>query len=298
MKKVKIYAALLLAVGSLSACRGYAPDIRGVGYQSLRTTQGTFNLDSIPKSARIIVRSYINENGNLDVFVYNNTDVVMTIDRTKTFFRDASGKSVAYYDPTVRTQSTSTTIGQTSTAGAGVNLGSVAGALGVGGVLGQALNGVNVGGSRGQNTSTTNVNTTYDIDLPQVSIAPHGEISLGRIFNITGIGFDFLEEAIITSTHDVHNTFLQNHSYASNAVFVSYSFDDGKTYEQLETDVYANSIHIGRVDIAGRVNRALRKIYLKKDDALQESWYLLYIPNFGNGEKCEIKKNGIIATFK
>lgn len=64
-------------------------------------------------------------------------------------------ESYAYYVP----GETHTTTGTTS--GASVNLGSVAGALGVGGAVGTLANGVNVGG--GNSSSTTNITYTQRI---------------------------------------------------------------------------------------------------------------------------------------
>ena len=261
----------LLAVmaGMLTAsCSSYI-EATGVAYQSLRSTQ---EVTGIPEGTTLVVHSVVNANGVIDVIVENRTDEVMVIDRTKTFFRGTSGTSVPYYDPTVRTNTTSTT--NSGTTGATVNVGAVAGAMGMGGALGRALNGVNVGGSN--TTATTNVNTTYYIDQPSMSIAPHSMASLGRLFTIDGVGCNFLAEAITQSVQDVAMTYAHNNAYATCNLSIAYSLDEGKSYDRMQVDYYANTLLIGKVKQTGKVNDALRTIYANKSDCLQEPWFLLY----------------------
>ena len=95
--------------------------------------------------AKIAIAYNISKDGELTAIVYNRTSEIMTIDQTKSFFVNSDGKSISYYDPTVRT--TSTTNIDSHTKGATINLGSVAGALGIGGPIGQIAGGINLGGS-------------------------------------------------------------------------------------------------------------------------------------------------------
>lgn len=82
------------------------------------------------------------------VKVTNRTNKTIYIDLAKSFFvREDNAKP--YYVPS---SSTSTT---TSGSGAGVNLGAVAGAVGIGGALGTLAGGVNVGGGSSASTSNT-----------------------------------------------------------------------------------------------------------------------------------------------
>lgn len=272
MKSTKIASLLFLAAGMLSSCSTQYLNVTGVAYQSIRSKTPVAGRYDIPQDATIILSCQVGPNGTFDVLVQNNTDKIMTIDRTKSFFRNQTGNSLPYYDPTVRVQSQSTMVGGET--GASVNLGNVAAAAGIGGALGTALGGVNVGGSK--SNATTNTNTTYIVDQPQISIAPHGQASMGRTFMIEGVGLAFLSQAVTSSSNDVSNVFTPTQTYAACNLCVSYSIDDGKNYETILTDIYANSLLVGKVKQTGRVNDALRYIYVNKSDALTEPWYALY----------------------
>ena len=83
-----------------------------------------------------------------NVIITNNTDKTIYIDKGQSFL--SSGQtSKPYYKPS----STSTIKGSSS--GASVNLGSIAGAIGIGGALGTLAGGVNVGGGSNSATQTT-----------------------------------------------------------------------------------------------------------------------------------------------
>ena len=211
----------------------------------------------------------------------------MTVDRTKSFFQDQNSLAQMYYDPTVQTNTKSTTVGNTS--GSSVNLGAVANAVGIGGVLGTALSGVNVGGSN--STSTTNTNTTYTIDQPKISIPPHGKISMGRVFRINGIGRHLLQEAVKESYTDINNYFTAQNSYASANICISYSIDEEKTFQFIQTHLYAATLLVGKVRNEGKVNEALRVIYQNKTDALIQPWYLLHFVSYGRYRNNDHKIN-------
>ena len=270
----KFISILILLIGILSSCA--APEylgVSGVAYQSLQVKQtAPVNQNAVPKDAKIAVFCAVDKDCNVEVFVENHTDQIMTIDRTKSFFQNRNCIAQMYYDPTVQTNTISTTDG--SGRGVGVNLGAVANAVGIGGILGVALSGVNVGSSR--SSSVTNTNTTYVIDQPKVSIPPHGRISLGRTFQLQGVGKEFLQSAVEGSYSDVSNSFNVDNSYAFANICVSYSIDEEKTYQFIENYLYASSLLIGKVKYTGKVNDALRSIYINKPNALTETWYLLY----------------------
>ena len=271
-KSTKTFLLLLLNAVMLSSCSQKYLNVTGVAYQSIRAKEPILSRYDIPDDATIIVSCQIGGNGEFDVIVRNNTDKIMTIDRTKSFFRNQAGNSIPYYDPTVKVQSQSTMVGGQT--GASVNLGSIASAAGIGGALGTALGGVNVGGSKER--AVTNTNTTYIVDQPQISIAPHGQASMGRTFMFEGVGLSFLGEAIKGTETDVNNAFTPTQTYAACNLCISYSMDDGKTYETILTDIYANSLLVGKVKQKGKVNEALRYIYTNKNDALIEPWFALY----------------------
>ena len=93
--------------------------------------------------------------------IHNKSNKMLYIDLGNTFFV-SMGNAFCYYVPT------STTTTNSSSNGGSVNIGSIAGALGVGGAAGTLASGINVGG--GSSKSTTS--TTYAqrvIALPPMS---------------------------------------------------------------------------------------------------------------------------------
>lgn len=100
--------------------------------------------------------------------IKNRTNKTVFLDLANTFFLRGSN-AVAYYVPTATTNTSS------STTGASVNMGAVAGALGVGGAVGKLANGVNVGGGTTNGQSTTVFSQRY------VSVAPMSTLELQQI---------------------------------------------------------------------------------------------------------------------
>jgi len=102
---------------------------------------------------------------DLRVMVKNKTSKTLFIDLANTFF-SRGDEAQPYYVPTA----TATSNGRTS--GGAVNMGAVAGAIGVGGALGRLAGGVTLGGS---NTQTT---TTVEYSQRIVSVPPMSSLSL------------------------------------------------------------------------------------------------------------------------
>lgn len=100
-----------------------------------------------------------------EVTLTNKSGKTIFIDLGNSFFI-VYGKSRAYYHP----ESTSVTSG--SSGGAGVNLGSIANAVGIGGTLGTLAGGVNVGGG----TSSASTKVIYSQRV--ISIPPHSSYSM------------------------------------------------------------------------------------------------------------------------
>ena len=239
-----------------------------VAYQSIRMSHPKPKIaNGNLEKPKIQVGYAVTENGNLSVAVYNPTSEIMVIDQTMSFFVDTSGKSYSYFDPTVRT--TSVTDLSSRSKGAGVNLGAVAGALGVGGFLGTLAGGITVGGE--STTGRSVENATVVADQPKVSLAPKGCIFMSKNFGITGVGRESLKNS---------NSILPNIAEAGSAktfsVCISYSLDGGKNFEKIVTDFYENSEIAVPVEKEGAVNEALRKIYTIKPDAIHEPLWLLY----------------------
>lgn len=284
---------LLFMASIIVLCSCCAPKliVKGVGYQSVEQKSPSSN--NIDK-ANIVAKYFIDADGNISILVENHTDKIMTIDRTKSFFQNDGEQAQMYYDSRVVTNTSSTTV--SSSSGAAVNLGAIAGAVGIGGILGRALSGVNVGGSSGE--AVTNSQTSYTIDQPKMSIPPHGSMYMGRTFKINGLGYDFLKQAINSSNQDVGKAFESNTSYAGCHVCISYSVDDEKTFDLLEIKLYANSILISKVRQQGNVNDAVRRLLLSKDNLLTEQWYILCAPfNIKNikYDKSDKKQDYIIS---
>mgnify|MGYP004545211555 CR=1 FL=1 len=258
---------LVLLVGVLlTSCAVTKLNTSDVIYQSIRQVD---TQRECPSGAKICLTCYVSESGTLGVSVQNLTSVIMIIDQTKSFFIN-DGKSVSYYDPTVVV--TSNTDYSGSTGGAAVNLGAVAGALGVGGRVGMLLGGVNVGGS---STDANSVTTTVTkSDLPQLSIGPRGSIALSKAFQISGVGYKEMGNRPAFNPQ-----MTANNSSVCFSVCISYSLDGGKSFQTAEADFYANSHMTSHVQKKGKVNDALRRIFKVKPDALSEPCNILYFRN-------------------
>lgn len=268
MNKIKCLL-LLCALLTLSSCGSTGLVTHSVAFQSVRTRHAQPTKSSpIPDGAKISVAYTISSEGKLTAVVFNRTDEIMTIDQTKSFFVNSNGVSTSYYDPTVRT--TSTTELSSRTKGGSVNLGAIAGAFGIGGIVGRIADGVNLGGSGTTGTSLTEA--TYIADMPQVSLAPHGKGAMSKVFKVDGIG-----KAALSSSSEMRNISMdENQSNCRFSVCISYSFDNGATYEKLVTNFYVNSFIVMPVKSHGQVNDALLDVYHAKPDALNEYCWQLH----------------------
>lgn len=269
MKILKIFTGCAVLCLTMASCSSAGQlTVSSVAYQSVKTRHMQPTTERpIPDKAKIAVAYSISGDGKLTAIVYNRTSEIMVIDQTKSFFVNSDGTSTSYYDPTVRTTSTTTT--SSSTTGASLNLGALAGAFGIGGALGTLASGINVGGSGTEGVSTTN--TTYVADLPQVSLAPRSNGAMSKVFHVTGLGASSMGDMEALHTH-----LNEAQSYCRFSVCITYSVDNGKTFEKLVTDFYANSMVIVPIQRKGKVNDALRQVYAAKSDLLYEPWWLLH----------------------
>lgn len=268
--KRKFLFSMLGIAFILCACSEGKMVTSSVAYQSIRTTfkQPDLTKNKIPDDAEIILVYSVSPDGDLSVGISNNTNEIMVIDQTMSFFIN-NGHSVSYYDPTVRT--TTVTDLSSQSKGASVNLGAIGNALGVGGALGTVLSGINVGGSGTVGTSTQN--TTIIADQPRVSLGPKGSGTMSKTFQIDGIGRNSLKDA------GTANFYTKEDSYSTFSVCISYSLDGGDSFKKITTDFYANSKIFVPVTHKGMVNEALRSIFTTKTDALNENLWILYFNN-------------------
>lgn len=263
----------------LSGCAGGKLFTSSVSYQSVMTKHAQPTAKNpIPDDAKISVAYSISSSGEIKAVVFNRTSEIMVIDQTKSFFVNSNGISTSYYDPTIRT--TSTTDMSSSTKGGSVNLGAITGAFGIGGIVGDIANGVNLGGSGTSGAAITNA--TYVADQPQVNLAPHSNGAMSKVFNIIGIG----DKALSSYSSTIQPNITEAGTYCRFSVCISYSFDGGKNFEKLVTDFYADSKMVVPVAKNGLVNDALRELIGSKPDALHEPWWLLLfngnVPNSAN----------------
>lgn len=108
--------------------------------------------------------------------------------------------------------------------GGSLNLGAVAGVLGIGGVIGQLADGINIGGSGTKGTSVTNA--TYIADMPKVSLAPFSNGAMSKVFNLKEISSKTMSLAKV-----VKPLISEQESFCKFSFCVSYSLDGGVTYE-------------------------------------------------------------------
>ncbi len=262
-------------VALLNSCASGKMLTKSVGYQSIRTTfrQPDLTANEIPADAEIMCVYTISVDGDLVVAISNKTDEIMVIDQTMSFFIN-NGRSVSYYDPTVKMSSV--TDMSSRTRGGSVNLGAIGNAIGIGGRLGGLLGGVNVGASGTEGTSIQN--TTIIADQPRVQLGPRGSGTMSKTFKVDGIGRAALRNAGSTT-----GFYTNEDSYSTFSVCISYSLDGGNTFKKIVTDFYANSRMILPVAQKGKVNETLRSLFTTKPDALGENLWILYfntnVPN-------------------
>lgn len=253
----------------ITGCTSGTLLVNTVAYQSLRTDFA--QPKSIPNDAKIAVEYFFNSKGEMQPVVFNLTSEVMILDQTKSFLIMPNGTSISYYDPTVHVTTTGTYDSKTN--GASLNLGGITSALGIGGVLGSLASSINVGSS---NTSGLHQQNTVTVtDQPQVFIGPKGRVAMSKAYTIDGIGFPAIFSFVQpTSKIDVSH----DASTVKFSVCVTYSVDNGATFDKLVTNLYLSS------DISVPVNNrkvsdAFNRIYELKPDALVENMYMFLIPN-------------------
>lgn len=286
---MKIYHFLLgcCVAACLFSCKTIQNE--SITYYSIRTRHAQPTPESpIPDAAKIAVSYQVDEEGKLTATVFNRTDEIMTIDQTLSFLVDMDGKSTSYFDPTVRT--TTVTDVNSATRGGSLNLGAVANAFGIGGAVGTLAKGINLGGA---NTNTTAVtNSTYIADQPKVSIGPRGSGIMSKTFSIGTLP---------------NQTDFSAHNYESSpyhfTVCITYSTDEGKTFQKLVSDFYINAYLRIAVREHGKMNNALLELFQRKPDAVNEKFWELSTtpdhPGFLSGVgDCKKIRTGVLYDYQ
>lgn len=239
--------------------------VSSVDYQAVRTEFG--QPESVDAGAKILVEYFFNSDGVMQPVVYNLTPEILILDQTKSFVIMPDGSSVSYYDPTVHTTTTGNYSSETGSTT--FNLGGIASALGVGGILGCLANATTVGSSHTEGIIRQNSVTITD--QPQVMIGPKGCVAMSKAYQIKGLG---KTAAIADNVVDVPMAT----SPVKFSVCVSYSLDDGATYEKLVTNMYVSSSI--RIPVSGKkISRSFDSIYKMKPDALAENLFMFTMPN-------------------
>ena len=241
----------------MTCCVSSYNPCRSITYTSLRPTIILDEETNPIEEASIAIYSIFDYSGNLYVVVQNLTDDILTIDQTKSFVVMPDKQSKPYYDSTIRTQSSTSSISQSN--GMSFNLGNIANVIGIGGVGKSLLSSMNIGGSQSSSSGTTY--TEILADMPQVSIGPRGKMAMSKTFNLGIPNANFISATPETSPF----TF---------SVIISYSFDNGNTYDLIRNDFYCNASIIESV-YNGNTNDAIRSLISTKPNATLESWYML-----------------------
>lgn len=273
-KVLTLLIGLILLI-SLSGCATQgALDIYSVSYQSINASTAYSQSSQVPDDARIMATYAIDQNGKLMVIVKNLTDQILIIDQEMSFMINTDGNSVSYYDPTVRTTSVSEY--NSGTQGASFNLGGLANAFGVGGPLGSLLGATTVGGSSTAGSAVNN--TTYFADQKRVMIGPRGKGIMSKQFSIDRVGKQYFKRPIpeLASLNYLDKSYSE--SPIRFKVCISFSLDDGQTFDKMITDFYVSSQQIVNV-VEGKTNAAFRTIMESKPNALAEPWYMFSINN-------------------
>lgn len=254
----------MACVAVLSSCSTAGKlSVSSVSYQSLRTDFA--QPKEIAPEAKIAVEYFFNSDGEMQPVIYNLTPDILIVDQTKSFVIMPGGTSVSYYDPAVRTTTTGSYTSATS--GSSFNLGGVAAALGIGGPLGALASATSVNSSHTDGISRQN--TVIITDQPQVSIGPKGSMAMSKAFPIDGIGS-------AARTNDNIIDIPQKNAGVKFSVCISYSTDDGATFDKLVTNFYVNSLITVPV-YDKKVSKAFYTIYELKPDALAENMFLFSI---------------------
>lgn len=272
--------ALSLAIGlivliSLTGCfnKGVL-EVSSVSYQSINATTPYARATQVPDGAKIMASYAFDQNGKLMVILKNLTDQIMIIDQEMSFLINTDGNSISYFDPTVRTSSV--TEYSSGTQGASFNLGGLANALGIGGAAGSLLGATTVGGSTTSGNAVNN--TTYFADQKRIMIGPRGKGIMSKQFSIKGIGKQYFKYSIPEMSSLNYTEKNYTDSPLRFKVCITFSADDGQTFDKLITDFYVNAQQIVGVS-GGKTNTAFRTILEGKPDALAEPWYMFSVNN-------------------
>lgn len=172
--------------------------------------------------------------------ITNRTDRTLYLDLGNTFLT-VGGHSQAYYTPGAQSMTT------TKSKGASVNLGAVAGAMGIGGAVGTLASGINVGG--GNSTNSSNVVFNQRV----VAVAPFSKLPLSQQ-SMQDNDFLFVKKGYSSNYMMIYTSerLFQGHpvvydeetSPSKLSFFLSYSYsEDCVNLKQMSVNLYAQSLY-------------------------------------------------------
>ena len=286
MKKNHLLLSGIVSAALLSSCgtAGHL-SINSVGYQSVRTDFAF--PEKIPVDAKIATVYSFDKNGELTVIVKNLTQDIMTIDNKKSFLIMPDGNSISYFDPVVTANTKSSFSSETNSSS--FNLGALSSALGIVGPLGSLMGGLTIGSSHTEGQS--NSSTVILADQPTVSIGPNGAGVMPKHYSVPGVGVGAMKKPDISAS-----AAKPSESRCRFSVCVSYSFDNGKSYDKLITNFYVNTTMTVKVD-RSTVDDGFKRIYAAKADALSEPCYMFHVAtNLPKGT--DTYRYGILVDYK
>ena len=156
-KNLLFYLFVLVVADSCVSAR-----FAGYGQISIENVEGNSVVDenNLSSSNEIISITYDIKSGQATI--KNNSDNIMYVDKAQSFYIGKDGNSTPLFSNTV------TTVSKTEGNASSVNLGPIAGALGIGGTAGAIASGINVGSSSATGTMV------QQVEQQIVTIPPHG----------------------------------------------------------------------------------------------------------------------------
>ena len=184
----------------------------------------------------------------LRIQISNKSEKIIFVDLGTSYLKRNNIASTIY-SPTI----TSSMVGQN--VGIGVNVGSIAGAIGIGGMAGVALNGINIGGGKGSSITTTtyaqrvvSIPPRSAIFLDDIQIfAPGCENALGNIFHFEMLGRPKRPCCLAYKSKDVESGGVYDYTETQTlfylGCFLNYSFTENFTESKgVETTYYVKRL--------------------------------------------------------
>lgn len=267
--------------------------ISSISYQSIREKVPLSK--EMPDNANIMAVYTISPRGELQVYIKNLSQKIMTIDRTKSFVINSDGTSLAFYDPNIKTNTSAKVSSTTTSSSTTFTPGPVANILGLGGLAGGILNGISNTNSEHRMAGEVIANSVTLIDQPKISIAPKGQINMSKIVQLNGVGSFFLEELANQNRQQsdiVLNVSPNDVSASTFSIVISYSIDNENTYLMLTSEFYTDTLLQLHVNESRQTNNVLRNI-ISHPTYSTSSWNIIY---FNTGD-CKESYNSYVQDY-